>query len=176
MPNMTTVNIIITIVVTVFSLRQLQTAKAGKPLCLNLRIVKKQRTASKKPWMPEQHRRLVRERTVNTVQVARRTVSPKNIAPATELAKYADAREDITNCLSGVSVSRRELYTPSHASHKSVWPRFGPWGSLCFRCPPGWFVSCQSVGSTVGDFPILIFANPVTPSFTINVFLHLGTA
>ncbi len=81
------------------------TAKAGKALCLNLRIVKKQRTASKEPWTPEQHRRLVRERTVNIVQVARRTVSPKNIAPATELAKYADAREDITNCLRGVSAS-----------------------------------------------------------------------
>jgi hypothetical protein len=80
------------------------TAKAGKPLCL---IVKKQRTASKEPWTPEQHRRLVRERTVNTAQVVRRTVSPKNIAPATELAKYTDAREDITSCLRGVSVSRR---------------------------------------------------------------------
>lgn len=39
MPNMTTVNIIITIVVTVFSLRQLL-AKVGERLCLNQRRVK----------------------------------------------------------------------------------------------------------------------------------------
>jgi hypothetical protein len=135
-------------------------ADAGKPLCLNLKNVER-RTASKEPWTPEQHRRLVRERTVNTVQVARRTVSPKNIAPATELAKYADAREDITNCLRGVSASRRELYTPSKPATRvpvcgRAWALGISFFRDLFRCRPGSFVSCQSVGSTVGDFPILI--------------------
>jgi hypothetical protein len=132
------------------------TARAGKPLCLTLRIVKKQRTASKEPWTPEQHRHLVRERVVNTVEVARRTVSPKNIAPATELAKYTDAREDITNCLTGVSPLSTVNYIRHRTPATRVCGRAWVLGISCFRHPPGSFVSCQSVGSTVGDFPILI--------------------
>lgn len=112
------------------------TAKAGRLLCLNIRIIKRQRTASEGPWMPEQHnRRLVGERTVNIMQVARRTVSPKNIAPATQLAKYADARKDITGCSRG----RLALLDANHIriarQPQECVGRLGPY----FRRPPGSF-------------------------------------
>ncbi len=47
-----------------------------------------------------------------------------------------------------------------------------PWGAmktgsfLASSHPSGWLVvPCQSVGSTVGDFPISIFANPTSSGF-----------
>jgi hypothetical protein len=99
-------------------------------------------------------------RCVNTVQAARRTVSPKNIAPATELAKYANAREDITNCLRGRLALLDGNYIRVARQPQECVAELGPWGSLTSVVPR--FVCLLSIGGKYcGGFSNFNFANPI---------------
>jgi hypothetical protein len=81
-----------------------------------------------------------------------------------ELAKYADAREDITNCLRGISpLSKGIIYAIARQPQECV-AELGPWGSLASVVPQ------VSFGGKYGGFSNFYFANPVTPGFTIKPF------